>query len=114
MGRSRISFTVWQPETDNTPWAVSVQETCKNKLTVTIYHAGLKRDHVTFHGMRLHNAREFANFTAKMLQMCSQFANGIEVRNQDVRALYQGYERSLQRALSPDSLDLARITERKE
>lgn len=113
MARRKLTFTVWQPETDSIPWVVTCEEQPHTtKLDIVIYHSALKREHVTFRGMRLRNAREFTNFTVKMLQMCAQFNDSIEVRNQDLRALYKGYEEGVKRALNPDSMDRIRITER--
>lgn len=95
-----MQYTIWQPETNLPPWAVSIEGYRHKTVTVRIYQETITRDGMaTFERVRARSAREFVEFVVKMLKTFEGFSKTrIEVRPCDIRALYDGYAEGVKEA----------------
>ena len=97
---SRVSHTIYQPDTDLKPWAVHVEGWQGKRIDVMIYHENINQDGVArFYNLKLSTAQEFARFVVKMLDVfinafCKPY---IEVRPIDVLALEDGFRKEVGR-----------------
>ena len=90
-----MNHTIYQPETCAIPWAVRIEGWSNGKKDITIYHDSIgTKGYAHYPNLRIKDAREFAEFTVKMLQVWETFNKSyIEVRSTDLLALMVGYEK---------------------
>lgn len=96
-----MNCTIWQPETDKTPWAIHCEGWSNGNLNIWLYHEEIKNGYHFYSKCRFKSARHFAEFMRRQLALFKNaFRKDIDIRGIDFRALYEGYEKGVKRARS--------------